>query len=449
MKEKTARTWAPRLQRSLTQWFRSLCHDLAVTPQLLRCILKCKAWLSGDCCHHDLTVSPDDNLQLRWHLPPSCTLWHERMPKPRQTPQRIMRNKRKIKTNNEKHRKKQGNCELNGGLRENKLFGPNFKTIWTFSFFGGLLPFAGQKHPKIGGPTRDYDENSSLRVILIFWGSLCPWNSSGKKDLFREVLRKLVQTGAPVPEKCLKYGWRAHEKFVQAVRVNLCCMGGFYFSGYFLLAIIFSLLHPLLSVSPADEACGDVGRRGTNHEWAYGMAWGMMKVRLFVKRVEEQNLARMAPWKPVLEILSKLFLRAKCTEMKGVRNSLLWGFSSWGLPTPHTPFVAPFGVLWDSGLWVSVGTRSFCRVPGALLQIVASFSWAHSEGHPPTEGAFTGTLVNVVELLRNSGESQGGSWEYGPVGSPKFAKVRMKVGCCFAHLRNLSVFVLHDLPKTD
>ena len=34
------------------------------------------------------------------------------------------------------------------------------------------------------------------------------------------------------------------------------------------------------------------------------------------------------------------------------------------------------------------------------------------------------TLVNVGNLRRNSGECQGGSREYGAVGSPNFAKVR-------------------------
>ena len=34
----------------------------------------------------------------------------------------------------------------------------------------------------------------------------------------------------------------------------------------------------------------------------------------------------------------------------------------------------------------------------------ASSDWAHSEGHPHTEGAFTGTLVKVRGLRRNSGE---------------------------------------------
>ena len=37
---------------------------------------------------------------------------------------------------------------------------------------------------------------------------------------------------------------------------------------------------------------------------------------------------------------------------------------------------------------------------------------------------FTGTLANVEELCQNSGECQGGSREYGLVGSPKFAKLR-------------------------
>ena len=48
----------------------------------------------------------------------------------------------------------------------------------------------------------------------------------------------------------------------------------------------------------------------------------------------------------------------------------------------------------------------------------------HSEGHPYTEGTLTGTLVNVRDLRRNSGECQGGSREYSGVGSPKFAKLR-------------------------
>ena len=49
---------------------------------------------------------------------------------------------------------------------------------------------------------------------------------------------------------------------------------------------------------------------------------------------------------------------------------------------------------------------------------------AHSEGHPDTEGTFTGTLVNVGDLRRNSGECQGGTRGYTVAGSPKFAKVR-------------------------
>ena len=50
--------------------------------------------------------------------------------------------------------------------------------------------------------------------------------------------------------------------------------------------------------------------------------------------------------------------------------------------------------------------------------------WARSEGHPHTERTFTGTVVNVGDLRRNSGECHGGACEYGVVGSPKFAKVR-------------------------
>ena len=52
------------------------------------------------------------------------------------------------------------------------------------------------------------------------------------------------------------------------------------------------------------------------------------------------------------------------------------------------------------------------------------FPRAHSEGHPHAEGTFTGTLVKVGDLRRNSGECQGGSHEYGVVRSPKFAKLR-------------------------
>ena len=48
----------------------------------------------------------------------------------------------------------------------------------------------------------------------------------------------------------------------------------------------------------------------------------------------------------------------------------------------------------------------------------------HSEGHPHTEGTFTGTLVNLGDLRRNSGECQGAYPEYDVVGSPKFAKLR-------------------------
>ena len=55
------------------------------------------------------------------------------------------------------------------------------------------------------------------------------------------------------------------------------------------------------------------------------------------------------------------------------------------------------------------------------------FRWANSEGHPHTEGAFTGTLVNVGHLCRNFGECRGGSREYGDLGSPKFARVRQSL----------------------
>ena len=47
--------------------------------------------------------------------------------------------------------------------------------------------------------------------------------------------------------------------------------------------------------------------------------------------------------------------------------------------------------------------------------------WAHSEGHLHTENTFTGTLLNVGDLRRNSGECQGAYPEYDVVGSPNFA----------------------------
>ena len=53
-------------------------------------------------------------------------------------------------------------------------------------------------------------------------------------------------------------------------------------------------------------------------------------------------------------------------------------------------------------------------------------SWAHSEGHPHTEGPFTGTLVNVRDLRWNSGECQAGSREHTVVESPNFARLRQR-----------------------
>ena len=52
--------------------------------------------------------------------------------------------------------------------------------------------------------------------------------------------------------------------------------------------------------------------------------------------------------------------------------------------------------------------------------------WAHPEGHPHTEGTFTGTQVNVGDLGRTSGEYQGGCCEFGLVGSPNFARLLAK-----------------------
>ena len=53
--------------------------------------------------------------------------------------------------------------------------------------------------------------------------------------------------------------------------------------------------------------------------------------------------------------------------------------------------------------------------------------WARSQGHPHTEGAFTGTRPNVGDLRWNSGECQQGSCEYGCVDHqslPNFARHR-------------------------
>ena len=58
-----------------------------------------------------------------------------------------------------------------------------------------------------------------------------------------------------------------------------------------------------------------------------------------------------------------------------------------------------------------------------------------------TESTFTGSLVNVSssrDLRWNSGENQGGSREYGVVGSPRFAKVRMKARVCFWYTLELA-----------
>ena len=59
--------------------------------------------------------------------------------------------------------------------------------------------------------------------------------------------------------------------------------------------------------------------------------------------------------------------------------------------------------------------------------------WAHSEGHPHAEGTFTGTLVNVGNIRRNSGECQGGMALRVRQSSPDFARVRMKARVCFRY----------------
>ena len=65
---------------------------------------------------------------------------------------------------------------------------------------------------------------------------------------------------------------------------------------------------------------------------------------------------------------------------------------------------------------------SFFKV--SFSRFAPSRSIGHSEGQPYTEGTFTGTLVNLGDLRRNSGECQGAYPEYDVVGSPKFAKLR-------------------------
>ena len=81
-------------------------------------------------------------------------------------------------------------------------------------------------------------------------------------------------------------------------------------------------------------------------------------------------------------------------------------------------------------LWVRTKSKTFVwGLPQHFLEILfmcvfSPISWAHSKDYPHTEGTFTGTLMNVGDLRRNSGECQGGAREHGVVGSPKFARVR-------------------------
>ena len=96
-----------------------------------------------------------------------------------------------------------------------------------------------------------------------------------------------------------------------------------------------------------------------------------------------------------------------------------------------------FGFLFRAeGLDRSVGIRlpltgvKIPKIEKRGFQSPKSHFWAHSEGHPHTEGRFTGTLVNVGDLRRNSGECQGAYPGYDVVGSPKFAKLLQKAHAC-------------------
>ena len=59
------------------------------------------------------------------------------------------------------------------------------------------------------------------------------------------------------------------------------------------------------------------------------------------------------------------------------------------------------------------------------------YLWAHSEGHPHTQRHLHPNSGECGDLRRNPGEYQGSSREYGVVGLPKFAKLRMKARTCF------------------
>ena len=96
------------------------------------------------------------------------------------------------------------------------------------------------------------------------------------------------------------------------------------------------------------------------------------------------------------------------------------GLRSSALRLPHL-----HSTWWDV-LPLSVGSANNERWSCAK-------DWAHSEGHPHTEGDFAGNLVNVGDLHWNSGER--GEALLNMVlwvrqTSPGFAKARVKVSAC-------------------
>ena len=114
------------------------------------------------------------------------------------------------------------------------------------------------------------------------------------------------------------------------------------------------------------------------------------------------------------------------TTILGVTPGALPG--SGGNPNERFSFAPPFSELFFEN-WggpraqdISISIEHF--KPGLKI---SSVCWAHSEGHPHTEGAFTGILVNERDLRQNSGECPGGSRECGlrvRQSSPNFASFR-------------------------